>query len=120
MKVPIFAAAMLCSLALCQDKDTVEVKHLTVPTLNGNRAVSMSALNVERGVEYPSVIRLNGNVEIRTPVCLPVGPENKLVCDGYMILRADEATFHEDTGAIEAHGNVSVIPLQHEHKRDPS
>jgi hypothetical protein len=30
-----------------------------------------------------------------------------------MILRAEEATFHEDTGRIEAHGAVTVIPLQH-------
>lgn len=117
MTLPIFAVAMICSLAVCQDKSAVEIKHLTVPTLNGNRAVSISALNVERGVEYPSVIRLSGNVEIRTPVCLPVGPKHAFICDGYMILRADEATFHEDTGDIEAHGNVSVSPLQHEPKR---
>ena len=113
MKFPVFAVAMICSLAECQD-----LKYLIVPTANGNRAVSISALNVERGVEYPSVIRLSGNVEIKTPVCLPVGEDRAFVCDGYMILRADEATFHEDTGAIEAHGNVSVTPLAHEHKKD--
>jgi hypothetical protein len=30
------------------------------------------------------------------------------------ILRAEEAILHEDTGEIEAHGNVSVTPLYHE------
>ena len=32
-----------------------------------------------------------------------------------MVVTADEAEFHEDTGQIEARGNVSVTPLRHEH-----
>ena len=61
-------------------------------------------MNIEHGVEYPTVIHLSGKVEIKTPVCV------KQICEGYMILHADEATFNEATGVIEAHGNVTVIP----------
>ena len=48
-----------------------EQKHLTIAPLNGNRAVALAALSIERGVQYPSVIRLKGNVESGRPfVCL--------------------------------------------------
>jgi hypothetical protein len=101
-------------LTLASGQPASEPKHLTVPPLNGNRSVALTAASIERGVTYPSEITLMGNVEIKTPVCLPIGKQGKLTCDGEMIVRADEAEFHEDTGRIEAHGNVSVIPLQHE------
>ena len=51
--------------------------------------------------------------KIKSPVCFRLGKRGELQCDGAMILRAEEATFHEDTGRIEAHGAVTVIPLQH-------
>ena len=120
MKALILAGVMSCPLtlllpALGQDDKAVEQKHLKVPPLNGGRTVALTALSIERGAHYPSVIKLQGNVEIKTPVCLRVGKKSELVCDGDMIVRADEAEFHEDTGQIEAHGNVSVTPLIHEH-----
>jgi hypothetical protein len=118
MRLPLLAAAMIFSFgAICQDNQSAEMKYLTVPPLKGPWTVRVSALNIEHGVEYPTVIRLKGNVEIKTPVCVTVGEKKELVCDGYMILHADEATFDEATGAIEAHGNVSVIPIQHEGKK---
>jgi hypothetical protein len=46
-----------------------------------------------------------------------VGKKHAPVCDGYMMLRAEAAEFHEDPGQIEAHGNVSVTPLEHKGKR---
>jgi len=122
MKLVVFVGVVTCPLiallppAMGQDPPS-EQKHLTVAPLNGNRAVSLTALSIERGVRYPSVIDLKGAVEIRTPVCIPVGKKGAPVCDGYMIVRADEAAFHEDTGAIEAHGRVTVTPLRHEPKR---
>jgi hypothetical protein len=102
------------SLASGQQNQTAEMKHLSAAPLNANRPVSLEALNIERGVEYPSVVRLKGNVLIKTPVCLPVGPQATHVCDGQMIVRADEAEFDEKTGEIRPHGNVVVTPLQHE------
>jgi hypothetical protein len=34
--------------------------------------------------------------------------QGKSVCDGYTILRADAATYHENTGDIEAEGKVTL------------
>ena len=89
---------------------------MTAAPLNGNRPVALTARSIERGVEYPSIVELKGNVEIKTSVCLPVGKQGKLTCDGYMIVRADEVRFHEDTGEIEANGHVIVTPLRHKPK----
>lgn len=85
-----------------------EQKHLTVPPANGARPADITAFEIERGERYPSTVHLKGGVEIRTPVCIPAGRRGKVICD------ADEATYHEDTGAIEASGSVSVTPIFHE------
>ena len=55
----------------------------------------LSALRIERGANYPSVIHLQGQVEIKMK--------------GIKIL-ADEAQFHEGSGEIEVQGNVRVLP----------
>jgi hypothetical protein len=55
---------------------------------------------------------LKGEVEITTPICVPMGTKGKLACDGYMVLRADEAELREDTGEIQARGNVNVTPVR--------
>ncbi len=47
-------------------------------------------------------------MEIKTPVCVGTGPGNTQVCDGSVVLHADEADFHEDSGRIDARGNVTV------------
>src|SRR5690349_21163947 len=105
------------SLASGQQSPASELKHLSAAPLNANRPVSLEALSIERGVEYPSVVKLKGNVLIKTPVCIPTGPQATHVCDGQMIVRADEAEFDEKTGEIRPHGNVVVTPLEHEYKK---
>jgi lipopolysaccharide assembly outer membrane protein LptD (OstA) len=53
---------------------------------------------LDRG-KNTSAIQLRGDVEIKTEL---------------MVLRADEADYHEDTGEIEARGNVRVkLGYQH-------
>jgi hypothetical protein len=94
------------------------MKHLTVFLQGGRGSTTLSALSIEREAQYPGVVSLKGNVEIRTPVCLPVGKAHAPVCDGYMIVHADEAEFHEDSGQIEARGNTVVIPLRHEGRKN--
>jgi hypothetical protein len=111
MKVLVVCALMLMPPAYGQD--STDLKHVTVPTLHGVRPVSLSAVSIERGATFPSVVELKGSVEIRTPVCLPGKRKGELICDGETVVRADEATFHEDTGEIEARGNVTVTPLRH-------
>jgi hypothetical protein len=81
--------------------------------VTGVRPSVLTAFEIERLGGYPAAIHLKGAVEIKSPVCLPVGKHGKLICDGEMILRADEATFHEDTGQIEANGVVTLTPLHH-------
>jgi hypothetical protein len=90
-----------------------ELKHMMGVTANGVRPSTLTAFEIERVGDYPAVIHLKGAVEIKSPVCLPVGKRGKLICDGEMILRADEATFHEDSGQIEAQGVVTLTPLHH-------
>jgi hypothetical protein len=113
MKFLISVFAFL-TWAIAQDS-APEMKHLMIPVLNGKATVKVSALNIDRGAEYPTIVKLTGQVEIKSPVCLPVGKKGGFVCDGYMVLHADEAQLDEASGHIEAHGNVSVAPLQHEH-----
>jgi hypothetical protein len=93
------------------------MKHVVIAPQNANRPVEIEALSIERGLPYPSVTTLKGNVRIKTPVCLPVGPQNSMICDGYMIVLADEAELDEKTGEIRPHGNVVVTPLYHEKKK---
>ena len=87
---------------------------IVAPVNGAPRPASLSANEIERGGHYPSIVHLKGAVEIKSPVCLSVGKPGKPICDGSMILRADEATYHEDTGQIEAAGSVTVTPLRHE------
>ena len=114
----ILGVACVClSLATGQQsRESSELKHLMASPVNSMRPVSLAALAIERGVEYPSVVKLKGDVRIDTPVCLPVGIRRSLVCDGKMIVRADQAEFDEKTGEIRAQGNIVVTPLQHEKK----
>jgi len=91
------------------------LKHIVVPVEGAAHNMQLTAQSIERiDGNYPSMVRLKGGVEIKSPVCIRPDETQKLVCDGYMIVRADEAEVDEATGRIESHGNVTVIPLQHE------
>lgn len=106
-----FRLANVCGLTalVLLAQSSPELKHLPVAPQQGATAVTVSARDIEREARYPSVIHLTGSVEIKMPVCMRPRP-NEMTCDGEMVLRADEADFHEDTGRIEARGNVSLTP----------
>lgn len=118
MKFPLLTTtitSLLCLIALpttAQEK-TDELNHYIAIPPNGSRQVSLTARSIEHNAAYPALISMKGDVEVRTPVCLPVGKGGSSVCDGEMIVRADEAEFHEDSGEIQAHGNVEITPLRH-------
>jgi lipopolysaccharide assembly outer membrane protein LptD (OstA) len=118
--VKLFAAGLaVCALTLsAQQNASGQLKHLSVPTITSDRPVSISAREIEKEVTYPSVIRLKGSIEIQTPVCVNTKPADARtwVCDGSVVLRADEAVLHEDTGQVEASGNVRVT---RERSNDP-
>ncbi len=104
-----FAALAVCALALAaQDYPAGQLKHLPIPTASGQPVVTVAALEIERGAEYPTVVHLKGSVEIRMRVCVVTGPGNTQVCAGYVVMHADAADFHEDSGQIEARGNVTI------------
>ena len=50
------------------------------------------------------MIRLKGNVRIETRATVQKEPLSLMI----MVVHADEADYHEDTGEIEARGNVHV------------
>ena len=60
---------------------------------------------------YASVVRLKGNVEIRT-CCVQLSTKTasrrKPHPRAYMVMHADEADYHSKTGEIEARGTVRV------------
>ena len=128
MKLLVATGAFVCFLAslvpsaTAQDQSSQagEQKHLTVAPVNFTRPVLLSALSIQRGAEYPSLVELKGNVEIRTPVCIhrdkAASRNVALVCDGETVIRADEAVFHEDTGEVEARGRVTVTPRPYRRK----
>jgi len=113
--VRLIALIVTMGLAALAQESPEPLKHLMVAPQSGtaNGQATVSARNIERGHGYPSVIRLKGDVEIRTPVCFKGGKStDETVCYGYTVIRADQAEYHEDTGQIEAHGKVTVMPLQ--------
>jgi lipopolysaccharide assembly outer membrane protein LptD (OstA) len=104
-------------MVAAQDSSPSGLKHLIlfpqVPDM-GPRGVEVETREIVRGAEYPSVVQLTGDVRIKSQVCLPIGKKRAAVCAGYTILRADSAEYHEATGELVAHGNVSISPLLHE------
>jgi lipopolysaccharide assembly outer membrane protein LptD (OstA) len=74
-------------------------------------AMDMQALSIERMVKFPAIVHLKGSVEIATKVGVSDAPVSLMI----MVVRADEADYHEDTGEIEARGNVQM-----NYRDDPS
>jgi hypothetical protein len=105
--------AVLVFLCFSCTAGAQEQKHMMTVAANGEWPTTLTAFEIERFGQYPSAVHLKGAVEIKSPVCFRVGKSNELQCDGEMILRVDEATFHEDSGQIEARGAITVIPRRH-------
>ena len=105
---PALGAFAACALSLTALEYPDQPKYLSIPTQTSVRPISLTARRIERGLQYPSIIYLKGEIEIRTPICVRVGPDHAQYCDGYVVLRADEADFHEDSGQVEARGQVTV------------
>lgn len=94
MKLLPLLAALVC-LATAQDQP----KNLQISTEDG----AFVKIRAEQMLREPNLIHLKGKVEIQTWL---VRPSQSL------ILTADEATYHVDTGEVEASGNVRVRPVR--------
>ena len=91
----VLSVVGMCLSAVGQG-NAEQLKHVTLVSKQGKRGpVNASALEVVKGVAYPSIAHLKGNVEMRA--------------NGF-ILHADQADYDEQTGEIKASGNVSVMP----------
>jgi hypothetical protein len=99
----IWMTALFCAAAFGEEKQ------ISVPVANGARPLTVTAREIERGAQYPSVVHLKGAVEIRMPICVVTGPGNAQACAGEIVLHADEADLHEDTGRIETKGAATVM-----------
>lgn len=102
------ATTLLICAALAAQDPTTGRKHLSVAIVNSPRPVSVAALEIERGAQYPSIVHLKGAVEITMPVCVVSGPGNTHTCAADVIVHADEAYLHEDTGQIDTGGAASI------------
>ena len=119
MKLLVYVAIFTLPLAVfvlprAAAQNDAALKHVTATPLSAHFPARLAALHVDRDPAYPGMVHLRGNVEIKSPICLPMGRKGTVVCDGEMILSADEADFDEKTGEIAARGNVHVTPLHHE------
>lgn len=102
--------AVLVFLCFSSSACAQEQKHMVTAAINAEWPTTLTAFEIERVGQYPSAVHLKGAVEIKSPVCFRVGRKHRELLCNQMILRADEATFHEDSGQIEARGAVTVIP----------
>ncbi len=129
MKLLLAALAVSAAAVTAQDRPTLiaqdrpaGLKHLTVHTSTSLRPVDVAALEIVRDIPYNSIDHLRGSVEIKTPVCIQQhdatnrsDSTNQWTCDGFVVLHADQADFHEDSGQIEASGNVRVTRENYVH-----
>lgn len=76
--------------------------------LDGVRVTASSILRDAGPTDNPHlpVVYLKGDVEIVKPSC--AAPSGGKTCYTKMVLRADEAEYHPDTGEIKPSGNVRV------------
>ena len=108
MKLALIVA-VTCFLQLtAQETAPSQLQYLSVPTTASIRPLSVAALQIERGLGHPSIVRLKGTVEIKTPVCVAIGTGNAQRCSGYVVVRADEADPDENSGQLNARGNVKL------------
>jgi lipopolysaccharide assembly outer membrane protein LptD (OstA) len=103
-----FAALAMSVAALSAQDRPAELKHLLVPSSTDRRWVTIAAMEIVRDLPYNGIDHLKGAVEIKMRECVFTGPNHQQTCNGYVVLRADQADYHEDTGQIEASGNVRV------------
>ena len=116
MKLLILGGMLACQCtsllpqAIGQDSKSAGQK-LNLMATGPLGSITLEADSIQRRPSYPSVIQLKGNVEIKTKTVVQDSPVRLMI----MVVRADEADYHEDTSEIEARGTVHV-----DYRDDPS
>lgn len=110
--------AFLCALTICFIAGAASQKHLRIATsdhvvvdLAADSMETDSATSTAAG-QSPVIVHLKGNVDIRMR-WTDASPER-------LVMHADAADFHEDTGEVEAHGKVTVTPVKEPEAEDKS
>jgi hypothetical protein len=115
MRIFSLMSICLCGLLapIANSQDEPVLKHvLIVNAQNVGHSASVAALSVVRvGEPSHSLIHLKGNVVIRVPFCVSPKKGARPVCDGYMVIHADQADFQEDTGNITNMSNATMTRL---------
>jgi hypothetical protein len=104
VKRVLLIAAIALPWGICQENQP-EPLHWTVD------GVRLTASSIQQdaspsGNPHLPVVYLKGNVEIVKPSC--VATSSGRTCYTEMVLRADEAEYHPDTGEIKPSGNVRI------------
>jgi hypothetical protein len=101
----LFAAIAFCTLTVTAQDG---LKHLVLPATSQELPMWLTAQEILRGPGTSETVHLKGSVEVRWRVCVPGKSGNGLTCDGYTVIRADEADVQGDSGAVDARGNVRI------------
>ena len=104
MKSILLAAAIALPWAIGQENKP-EPLHWTLDRVRATASSIQRDASASNNPGLPAVY-LKGNVEIVTPFCIHAG--NETICREAMVLRADEAEYHPDTGEITPSGDVRV------------
>ncbi|MGI8740992.1 MAG: hypothetical protein ACR2NN_00190 [Bryobacteraceae bacterium] len=117
MKFLVFGVWMIFVLpnAISQQADPVDHRLHVYGHLPAPKGATLTAMRIEREAPAlkwsPGVVHLKGNVEIKTVVPVTATQEPASTSRPrflYMFVHADAADYHEDTGAIDAHGDVHI------------
>ena len=111
MKLLILGGMLACQCTSLLPQAIGQDNMLSLMATGPLGRVTLEADSIKRQPSYPSVIQLKGNVEIKTKTVVQDSPLSLMI----MVVRADEADYHEDTGEIEARGTVRV-----DYRDDPS
>jgi hypothetical protein len=95
----VVLALITLPLSPGKGQQPAELKHFFINSPKG-WSVSISAENMAREA---MILHLKGGVEIKTAIGQDAPRQ-------FLLLHADEADFHIDTGAIEPRGNVILRP----------
>ena len=111
--VIVFACWFIAFATAVISQERTPDRRLHIIATGLGRGANLIADSIERDAPTlkwtPSVIHLKGDVEIRRSIALALPKsEEQSQRDMYLIVRADEADYHEDTGEIVPRGNVHV------------
>jgi lipopolysaccharide assembly outer membrane protein LptD (OstA) len=111
MKLLILGGMLACQCTSVLPQAVGQENKLSLMATGPLGSIALQADSIQRQSSYPSVIQLKGNVEIKTKTVVQDSPLRLMI----MVVRADEADYHEDTSEIEARGTVRV-----DYRDDPS